>query len=50
MKEVLLYAMIPESLKKLENIENQEDIWFEYLDKYKWDTYDIVCLKKYLND
>lgn len=39
-----------EFLKKLENIENQEDIWFEYLDKYKWDTYDIVCLKKYLND
>lgn len=36
-------------LKKLDDIEDQEDTWFEYLDKYKWDTYDIVCLKKYLN-
>ena len=35
-------------LKKLDDIENQEDIWFECLDHKKWDTYDIVCLKKYL--
>ncbi|EOS81930.1 hypothetical protein C817_00324 [Dorea sp. 5-2] len=35
-------------LKKLDDIEEQEDIWFECLDHKKWDTYDIVCLKKYL--
>lgn len=35
-------------LKKLIAIENQEDIWFECLNHKKWDTYDIVCLKKYL--
>lgn len=37
-----------EFLRKLDDIENQEDIWFECLDHKKWDTYDIVCLKKYL--
>lgn len=36
-----------EFYQKLENIEAQEDIWFECLDRRKWDTYDIVCLKKY---
>ena len=39
-----------EFLGKLDNIEKQEDTWFECLDRRKWDTYDIVCLKKYLND
>lgn len=38
-----------EFLQKLDDIENQEDIWFECLDHRKWDTYDIVCLKKYLD-
>lgn len=37
-----------EFLDKLHKIEDQEDIWFECLDHRKWDTYDIVCLKKYL--
>lgn len=32
---------------KLLAIEEQEDIWFDCLDRRKWDTYDIVCLKKY---
>ena len=36
-----------EFLGKLDNIEKQEDTWFECLDRRKWDTYDIVCLKKY---
>lgn len=36
-------------LKKLDDIENQEDIWFECLDHRKWDTFDIVCMKKYLD-
>lgn len=40
----------PEFLGKLENIEEQEDIWFECLDHRKWDTFDIVCRKRYLNE
>lgn len=36
-----------EMYEKLENIEEQEDIWFECIDRKKWDTYDTVCLKKY---
>lgn len=39
-----------EFFHKLENIEAQEDIWFECLDHRKWNTYDIVCLKKYLEE
>lgn len=35
--------------KKLEAIEAQEDIWFDRLDHYKETTFDIVCLKTYLN-
>ncbi len=35
---------------KLEEIEAQEDVWFECLDHRKWNTYDIVCLKKYLTE
>jgi len=34
-------------LKKLDWIEEQEDIWFDCIDRRKWDTYDTVCLKKY---
>lgn len=32
---------------KLEFLENQEDIWFDCIDRLKWDTFDTVCLKKY---
>ncbi len=39
-----------EFIEKLNHIEDQEDIWFECLDHRKWDTYDIVCLKKYLSE
>lgn len=39
-----------EFYQKLIDIENQEDIWFDCLDRRKWDTFDIVCLKKYLED
>lgn len=38
-----------ELLKKLERIEEQEDIWFDCIDRRKWDTFDTVCLKKYKN-
>lgn len=37
-------------LKKIEAIEEQEDIWFDRLDRNKESTFDIVCLKKYLKD
>ncbi|MBR6524010.1 MAG: RraA family protein [Clostridia bacterium] len=39
-----------EFLQKLKNIEEQEDIWFDRLDRHKESTFDIVCLKKYLSD
>jgi len=35
---------------KLEQIEQQEDIWFNCIDFRKWDTFDTVCLKKYLGE
>lgn len=38
-----------EFYKKLEAIEEQEDIWFDCIDRRKWDTFDTVCLKKYRN-
>jgi 4-hydroxy-4-methyl-2-oxoglutarate aldolase len=34
-------------LDKLHWIEEQEDIWFDCIDRRKWDTFDTVCLKKY---
>jgi len=40
----------PEFYQKLEDIEKQEDIWFECLDRRKWDTFDIVCKKRYLEE
>lgn len=36
-------------LNLLEKIELQEDIWFDRLDRYKENTFDIVCMKKYLD-
>ncbi|MBR5443783.1 MAG: RraA family protein [Paludibacteraceae bacterium] len=37
-----------EFYQKLVHIEEQEDIWFNRLDHYKENTFEIVCLKKYL--
>lgn len=37
-----------EFLEKLHFIEEQEDTWFDCIDRLKWDTFDTVCLKKYL--
>lgn len=45
-KEEITEAM----LEKLERIEAQEDEWFYCIDRRKWDTYDTVCLKKYLDE
>lgn len=35
-------------LDQLIHMENQEDIWFDCIDRRKWNTFDTVCLKKYL--
>ena len=37
-------------LDSLKEIENQEDIWFDRLDHFKENTFEIVCQKKYLKD
>jgi len=37
-----------EFLDKLIKMEEQEDIWFERLDRFKENTFEIVCLKTYL--
>ena len=39
-----------EFYQALVKIENQEDIWFDLLDHYKENTFDIVCMKNYLKD
>lgn len=35
--------------KKLQLIEEQEDIWFDCIDRLKMSTFETVCLKKYKN-
>lgn len=42
------HALNEDMLHKLEQIELQEDIWFDRLDRHKENTFDIVCLKKYM--
>lgn len=37
-------------LLELHHVEDQEDIWFDRLDHYKENTFEIVCQKKYLED
>lgn len=39
-----------EFLNKLHHMEDQEDIWFDRLDHYKENTFEIVCKKAYLQD
>lgn len=39
-----------DTLKKLEFIELQEDIWYYCIDTLKWSTYKTICKKAYLND
>ncbi|MCI9009555.1 MAG: RraA family protein [Lachnospiraceae bacterium] len=39
-----------EFYKKLIAIEEQEDIWYDCIDRRKWSTYDTICLKKYLQE
>lgn len=35
---------------KLEFIEEQEDIWYDCIDRRKWSTYKTICLKEYLKE
>ena len=35
---------------KLEFIEQQEDTWYDCIDRRKWTTFDTICLKKYKNE
>lgn len=37
-------------LCRLESIEEQEDIWYDCINRRKWSTFDAVCLKKYLDE
>ena len=36
--------------QKLEDIELQEDIWYDCIDRRKWSTYRTICLKDYLKE
>lgn len=36
-----------EFIKKLESIEEQEDLWYDCINRRKWSTFETVCLKKY---
>ncbi len=48
---IILKDQITEDLlNKLKHMENQEDIWFDRLDHYKENTFEIVCRKTYLQD
>jgi regulator of RNase E activity RraA len=40
-------VLTEEFLGKLDWIEEQEDVWFDCIDRRKWDTYETVCLKRY---
>ncbi|SFR58547.1 RraA family protein [Anaeromicropila populeti] len=39
-----------EFYEKIVHIEEQEDIWFDCIDRLKWDTFDTVCKKKYMEN
>lgn len=39
-----------EFYNKLVAIEEQEDTWYDCIDRRKWTTYKTICLKDYLNE
>lgn len=49
-------VVIPKNLlteefyQKLAAIEEQEDIWYDCVDRKKWSTYKTICLKDYLKE
>lgn len=36
--------------EKIVKIEEQEDIWYDCIDRRKWSTYKTICQKEYLHD
>ena len=42
--------LVPSTLRRLELMELQEDIWYYCTDVLKWSTYDTICLKRYLQE
>jgi 4-hydroxy-4-methyl-2-oxoglutarate aldolase len=43
-------AQTQEFLTALDRVEELEDIWFDCIDRRKWNTFETVCLKRYLNE
>jgi len=41
-------SLTPAFLDRLDGIEELEDIWADCINRRKWDTFDTVCRKKYL--
>lgn len=39
-----------EFLDKIVKIEEQEDIWYDCINRRKWSTYKTICLKEYLSE
>lgn len=37
-------------IDKMQKMSNQEKIWFDCVENKNWNTYDTVCLKKYLEE
>jgi len=44
------YELTESFLHKLAFIEEQEDIWYDCIDRKKWSTYRTICLKDYLKE
>lgn len=40
----------PTTVRRLEWIEIQEDIWYYCIDTLKWSTFDTICEKRYLKE
>jgi 4-hydroxy-4-methyl-2-oxoglutarate aldolase len=40
----------PTTVRRLEWIEIQEDIWYYCIDTLKWSTFETICLKRYLKE
>ena len=43
-------SITEEFYEKLVFIEEQEDIWYDCIDRKKWTTYKTICLKDYLDE
>ena len=41
------HQLTEEFLQGLKHIEEQEDIWFDCIDRLKYSTFETVCMRKY---